>query len=104
MAFLGTPHGGSSVADAASVLGTIINTFTATASAGMRQRPTRSDLLAQIGADSKLLLGLGTAARNRLDNLSIVSFYESYATPPLSSLVSEQMLVKDAVLPLKPQS
>ncbi|KAI6785914.1 uncharacterized protein J7T54_006253 [Emericellopsis cladophorae] len=90
VAFLGTPHGGSSIADTASVFATIINTFTATASAGIRYRTARSDLLDHLGSDSKSLQTLVMAARNRLQHVSVVSFFEVNPIAPLSSLIVDQ--------------
>lgn len=88
--FLGTPHGGSGVADIVSVFATIVNTFTVTASAGIRHRTARTDLLDHIRSDSKALYSLVLAARNRLAKLSVVSFFENYPIAPLSSLIVDQ--------------
>ncbi|KAF4459721.1 ankyrin repeat-containing [Fusarium albosuccineum] len=77
VAFLATPHRGSTAANLASVFGTIVSTF----------RATRTDLLNHLIYDSDALQDLNTSARNRLGNISVVSCYEDKPTPPLSSLI-----------------
>ncbi|KAM5521100.1 ankyrin repeat protein [Fusarium oxysporum f. sp. phaseoli] len=85
--FLATPHRGSTVANFASVVGTIINTFRATPSAGMGPRAIRTDLLNHLIYDSDALQDLNMSARNRLGNICVVSCYEDKPTAPLSSLI-----------------
>ncbi|KAH6873842.1 hypothetical protein B0T10DRAFT_234496 [Thelonectria olida] len=87
VAFLATPHRGSTAANLGSVFGTIINTFRATASAGMAPRAVRTDLLSHLIYDSDALQDLSMSARNRLGNISVVSCYENKPTAPLSSLI-----------------
>ncbi|KAH6986404.1 hypothetical protein BKA56DRAFT_613779 [Ilyonectria sp. MPI-CAGE-AT-0026] len=87
VAFLGTPHRGSESAKLGSTLATIINICTKTSTAGMRPRAVRNDLLDDLSSNSNTLQDLLLSARNRLRNLTVVSFYETEATPPLSSLV-----------------
>ena len=86
MAFLGTPHRGSNVADLGSVVGKIINTFLATTSAGLETRTIRTDLLDYLKYDSRALHDLNNSVRNRLTGLMIISFYESEVQPPFSSV------------------
>lgn len=66
----------------------ISNTSMAATSAGGRTGPIRIDLLEQLHHDSEALQDLSLAARNRLRNIRVVSFYETEPSPPLSSLVS----------------
>jgi hypothetical protein len=81
VAFLATPHRGSSVANLGSVFGTIVNAF-------MGPRAVRTDLLNHLIYDSDALQKLSTSARNRLGNISVVSCYENNPTAPLTTLVS----------------
>lgn len=92
MAFLGTPHRGSGFANLGSIAGTIINTFMATASVGVGPRMVKNDVLNHLIYDSDALQDLSTSARNRLGNISVVSCFETEPTPPLSSLVSKQIM------------
>ncbi|KAM0260900.1 hypothetical protein ACHAQJ_002519 [Trichoderma viride] len=80
VAFLATPHRGSSVANLGSVFGTIVNSF-------MGPRAVRTDLLNHLIYDSDALQKLSTSARNRLGNISVVSCYENNPTAPLTTLV-----------------
>ncbi|PTB38647.1 hypothetical protein M441DRAFT_145727 [Trichoderma asperellum CBS 433.97] len=80
VAFLATPHRGSSVASLGSVFGTIINAF-------MGPRAVRTDLLNHLIYDSDALQKLSTSARNLLGNISVVSCYENNPAAPLSTLV-----------------
>ncbi|KPM39876.1 hypothetical protein AK830_g6697 [Neonectria ditissima] len=84
--FLATPHAGSDGANLASVVLTIVNTFNTATTAGLRPRVARTELLDYLGRNSDALQDLLVSARHRLHNLSVVSFYETQATPPLSFL------------------
>ncbi|KAJ3568871.1 hypothetical protein NPX13_g6271 [Xylaria arbuscula] len=82
LVFLGTPHRGSEVADLGRTVGTIINMCSKVASAGLRPGVIRSDLLKHLNYDAKVLEDLALEARNRMDNMMVVSFYENEPTPP----------------------
>jgi hypothetical protein len=84
--FLATPHRGSDSADFANVVLSIFNTCLSITTAGFRSGVSM-DLLEYLGRNSKSLQDLLGSARHRLQNISIVSFYENRMTPPLSSLV-----------------
>lgn len=87
--FLGTPHRGSQTANIAVVLGSILNVCRKAVSAGTLVRGARTDLLDHLSYDSQKLQDLFLSSQNRLNKLAIVSFHETYATPPSPILVSE---------------
>lgn len=89
VAFLATPHGGSESADLAGVFLSIVNTFQATVTVGLRPKYARTELLDYLGHNSDALHDLLSSSRYRLQKLNIVSFYESEAIPGLPFLVSE---------------
>ncbi|KAK7997595.1 hypothetical protein PG989_005635 [Apiospora arundinis] len=81
--FLGTPHQGSKIADVGTVVGMIINLCSAS--------PTiRTDLLDILKYDSAVLHQLSVSVRQRLEDLDVVTFYETAPTPPLRSLIVEE--------------
>lgn len=80
--FLGTPHKGSDLASLGRIVGTIINSLTITKPAVKR------DLLDQLKYDARELHDLSLSVRNRLQDMTVVTFYETKPLPPLSSLVS----------------
>jgi len=82
--FLGTPHKGSNAATLGTLVGRIVNTFVAATSAGLQTRPARTDLLDYLSYDSKHLQDLSVSVRNRLADVTVVSFYECEAQYPLS--------------------
>ncbi|KAH7157846.1 ankyrin repeat-containing domain protein [Dactylonectria estremocensis] len=84
--FLATPHAGSDGANLASIFLTIVNTFRSAATAGWRPRAARTELLDYLSRNSDALQDLVVSVRHRLQNLSVVSFYETQATAPLSFL------------------
>lgn len=86
--FMGTPHRGSSIANLGSVVGRIVNTCSATTTATLQNRVIRTDLLDYLNHGSKALHDLAVSVRNRLQDLVIISFYETEALSPLSSMVS----------------
>lgn len=84
--FLGTPHQGSNCANLAMAIGGMLNA---------NPLATRSTSAVVKAGDLKLLTynsgplqDLILSARHRLQNLMVVSFYETEPTPPLNSLVS----------------
>lgn len=81
--FLGTPHRGSDLATLGSVVGNIINSL-----AVIQPGVVKRDLLDHLNYDSSALQDLVLSARNRLNNIAIVSFYETEPMPPFSSPVS----------------
>lgn len=85
--FLGCPHRGSDLADLVSIFAKILNAGSTITSAGLRPRAVRSDLIEFLGRDSETLRDLLSSARDILDRIAVVSFYETETTPPLSSLV-----------------
>ncbi|KAK0611365.1 Alpha/Beta hydrolase protein [Immersiella caudata] len=82
--FLGTPHRGSSAATLGSVVGTIVNL------PGLPAKSVRTDLLDYLKPGSRQLQDLAISVRNRLANLTVVSFYESEAQYPLPSVIVDQ--------------
>jgi ankyrin repeat domain-containing protein 50 len=80
--FLGTPHRGSSAATLGSVVGTIVNL------PGLPAKAVRTDLLDYLKPGSRQLQDLAVSVRNRLADLTVVSFYESEMQYPLPSVVS----------------
>ncbi|KAI0188050.1 hypothetical protein EV127DRAFT_435338 [Xylaria flabelliformis] len=103
--FLGTPHRGSEIANLGKTIGTIINICSKTTSAGTQPGIIRTDLLEHLNYDSNVLHELTLAARNRLENMTIVSFHETEPTPPLSVLIVDRTsaimgIVHEDVIPL----
>ncbi|TRX91008.1 hypothetical protein FHL15_008213 [Xylaria flabelliformis] len=103
--FLGTPHRGSEIANLGKTIGTIINICSKTTSAGTHPGIIRTDLLEHLNYDSNVLHELTLAARNRLENMTIVSFHETEPTPPLSVLIVDRTsaimgIVHEDVIPL----
>ncbi len=88
--FLATPHRGSDTANLANVIANIVNTCQAITTAGLRPAAARTELLEYLTRTSSALQSLLVSVRHRLQNLSIVTFYESRVTPPLSCLVSKR--------------
>ncbi|KAI0598549.1 hypothetical protein F4775DRAFT_592269 [Biscogniauxia sp. FL1348] len=88
--FLGTPHRGSHVANLGSIVGSIVNCFMLTTSTGGQSAMVRTDLLNHLNYDSSVLQDLFLSSRNRLQNMAVVSFYETEPTPPLSSLIVDR--------------
>jgi hypothetical protein len=82
--FLGTPHRGSSVATLGGVVGTIVNL------PGLATKTVRTDLLDYLRPESRHLQDLAISVRNRLADLTVVSFYESEAQYPLPSVIVDQ--------------
>ena len=89
--FLGTPHRGSGSAGLAGVLGTIVNTLSTTASAGLRTRVARTDLLANLSRNSEKLNELNEAVLRELRGISIITVHEDRPTAPLSKMVSHPL-------------
>ncbi|KAI1489344.1 hypothetical protein F5X96DRAFT_670791 [Biscogniauxia mediterranea] len=90
IAFLGTPHRGSYVASLGSIVGSIVNCFMLTTSTDGQSAMVRTDLLNHLNYDSSVLQDLFLSSRNRLQNMAVVSFYETEPTPPLSSLIVDR--------------
>lgn len=70
MAFFGTPHRGSSVADWTNILGRVVDA----ASLGFGTNPT---LLKDLATQSKVLVDIYESFVDRGKGLKIVSFYET---------------------------
>lgn len=87
--FLATPHRGSDTANLANIFVTIAKTCQTTTTVGLRPMAARTDILEYLSRDSTALQSLITSDRHRLKLLSIVTFYESVNTPPLSSIVRQ---------------
>lgn len=96
--FLATPHRGSDTADLANTVCTIANNLQYIATATIRPRIARTDLLEYLTRNSKELQTIITSARHRLKNLSIVTFYENIAIPLLSSCVSHGQLFCSVII------
>lgn len=97
--FLATPHRGSQSANLGHIVGTIVNTFRTTVTAGLGPRLVRTDLLQTLIYDNDTLEDLSMSARSRLGNIAVVSCYENEPTAPSQSLVSI-----DTAGSLRPQS
>ncbi|KAM0215059.1 hypothetical protein ACHAQD_008567 [Fusarium lateritium] len=85
--FLATPHRGSQSANLGNIVGTIINTFRTTVTAGLGSGPIRTDLLQSLVYDNDALEDLSMSARRRLGNMSVVSCYENEPTDRSPSLI-----------------
>ncbi|KAI1504195.1 hypothetical protein F5X99DRAFT_372815 [Biscogniauxia marginata] len=88
--FLGTPHRGSHIANLGNIVGNIINACMLTTSTNGQPAIIRTDLLNHLNYDSSVLQDLFLSARHRLQNIAIVSFYETEPTPPFSSLIVDR--------------
>lgn len=86
--FLATPHRGSQSASLGNVIGTIINTFRTTVTAGLGPRSVRTDLLQTLIYDNDALEDLSMSARSRLGDIAVVSCYENEPMAQSPSLVS----------------
>ena len=87
--FLGTPHGGASeTTDVAKLVGHVINACLYVSRSGGVAGIARIDVRDTLSNDSDALKILATSFRNRLQNLRILTFYETEITPPLAQLVS----------------
>ncbi|KAH7113664.1 ankyrin repeat-containing domain protein [Dactylonectria estremocensis] len=64
--------------------------FKATTTVGWRPRATRTELLDYLSRNSDALQDLLVSVRHRLHNVSVVSFYETQATAPLSFLIVDR--------------
>jgi hypothetical protein len=86
--FLGTPHRGASGAtDMGKTIGTVINSCLDLSQTKGITGSTRVDLLKTLSANSESLKDLASTFRRRLNNLKIVTFYETETYPPLSYMV-----------------
>ncbi|KAH6951968.1 hypothetical protein DER45DRAFT_491815 [Fusarium avenaceum] len=85
--FLATPHRGSQSANLGHIVGTIVNTFRTTVTAGLGPRLVRTDLLQTLIYDNDTLEDLSMSARSRLGNIAVVSCYENEPTAPSQSLI-----------------
>lgn len=83
--FLGTPHRGSQVASLGTIVATIIEICSKASTVGLFQPAPviRGDLLKQLKADAQSLDNLADDVKNRFENMTVVSFYE---TEPYKSL------------------
>jgi len=91
--FLGTPHGGASeTADVAKLVGHVINACLYVSRSGGVASIARIDVRDTLSIDSDALKILATSFRNRLQNLRIVTFYETEITPPLTQLIVDKAL------------
>ena len=88
--FLGTPHRGSNLANLASVIGNMLNV----SSIAVRPAVIKTGDLKLLTKNSGLLLDLAMSVRNRLENISVVSFYETEPTPPLNVLVCKGFFIE----------
>lgn len=87
--FLGTPHGGTSeTTDVAKLVGHVINACLHVSRSDGVTGIARIDVQDTLSSDSDALKILATSFRKRLQNLRIVTFYETEITPPLAELVS----------------
>jgi len=87
--FLGIPHGGTNeTTDVAKLVGHVINACLHVSRSGGVAGIARIDVRDTLSSDSDALKILATSFRNRLQNLPIVTFYETEITPPLAQLVS----------------
>ncbi|KAF5018994.1 hypothetical protein F66182_9012 [Fusarium sp. NRRL 66182] len=84
--FLGTPHGGSDMANSASPAGFVANILPLAFS----QPPVvRTDLLSQLKQNAPALHDLTLSALHRLRDISVSSFYETEPTP-ISPLIVDR--------------
>ena len=76
--FLGTPHRGSNIATAGKIAGTIVNILQ---SAAPKPALYRTDHLSLLQTGSQTLDDLIISSRQRLQGISVTSFYETEPTP-----------------------
>ena len=88
VAFFGTPHGGSDKAGLGSILANILNTVESVSLLELALGSTRSDLVKILGSRSTVLEEVSLSFRNRANDIEIVSFYETRASPPFKTEVS----------------
>ncbi|KAI9898900.1 hypothetical protein N3K66_005361 [Trichothecium roseum] len=88
--FLATPHRGSDTADFAKVVSMIVSTCMAVGTGGLRPSVARTELLEYLGRNSNALQDLLVSVRHRLQNLSVVTFYENKVMPSLPSLIVDR--------------
>ena len=86
--FLGTPHGGSEKASLGSVAATVLNAVESISLLELALGRTRSDLVKMLRSRSPILEEVSLSFRNRVDDMEIVSFYETRALAPFKSEVS----------------
>ena len=98
--FLGTPHRGSNLANLASVIGNILNVN----SIAMRPAVMKTSDLKLLTNNSGPLLDLALSVRHRLQNIMVVSFYETEPTPPLNVLVCDGFFINFAGLNIQMDS
>lgn len=86
IAFLSTPHRGSSQTDLPLILANIANV--ALSGVGGHFGSMRSDLIKSLQKDSMGLKDISTNFRDQTENMKVASFYELNMTPPVNKLVS----------------
>jgi hypothetical protein len=86
IAFLSTPHRGSSQTELPLVLANIANVVLS--GVGRYVGFMRSDLIKSLEKDSMGLKDISTNFRDQTENMKIASFYELKTTPPVNKLVS----------------
>ncbi|KAH4339400.1 hypothetical protein HBH98_208400 [Parastagonospora nodorum] len=88
--FFGTPHRGSQVAEIGSVVGKIVNLCVRASQMARLTGSMREDLLFTLGLDAQALNELAESSRNRMENLEVVSFYETQTMQGFSDLIVER--------------
>ncbi|KAH4259424.1 hypothetical protein HBH70_138040 [Parastagonospora nodorum] len=88
--FFGTPHRGSQVAEIGSVVGKIVNLCVRASQMARLTGSMREDLLFTLGLDAQAMNELAESSRNRMENLEVVSFYETQTMQGFSDLIVER--------------
>lgn len=97
--FLATPHQGSDKAYYGSILASIINTVMCLSLLDRALGKTRSDLVKLLRSQSPILEEVALSFRSRADHMEIVSFYETRAYAPFTSMVSSSSPVFSLLRP-----
>jgi ankyrin repeat domain-containing protein 50 len=85
--FLGTPHRGSASADLAALLGNIANAAWFASGAHRLRGGVSTSLLRTLNSNSNELNGIGEMFTQRASALSIETFFETYTTQPVGTVV-----------------
>ncbi|KAI1660852.1 hypothetical protein F4813DRAFT_386262 [Daldinia decipiens] len=98
--FLGTPHKGSNLATLGSIVGTIINSL-----AVVKPAVVKPELLHQLKYNAEELHDLSLSVRNRFQNMTVITFYETEPLPPFSCPVVDPAsaiigLPNEVIIPL----
>ncbi|OBT96248.1 hypothetical protein VE01_05769 [Pseudogymnoascus verrucosus] len=103
IAFLSTPHRGSSQTELPLVLANIANVVLS--GVGRYVGSMRSDLIKSLEKDSMGLKDISTNFRDQTENMKIASFYELKTTPPVNKLIVDKIsgimdVARERIIPM----